>query len=269
MAFRVTGGIDYDEKKRNTSPIRIVSFRDRTEETAYRVELRRSVSDTITGALSYIHSERTGSAFRQTTVGGGGPGSNVIAPIHLADHARDKCDGDRDGSDLGPRKGEARMYSIDASYTFSEKLQGTAFISRNDTELDQASRTSGGQLWAAALRNRGDSFGLGVREKPYAWLELGGDLSLSGIEDKYQQSAITGAAITSPPDVTTRLTRLKLFAKYALQKNSGIRLDYIFDRFSTNDWTWSTWTYTDGTRLRQDPVQKVNFIGVSYYYRWQ
>ncbi len=54
-----------------------------------------------------------------------------------------------------------------------------------------------------------------------------------------------------------------------LQKNSGVRLDYIFDRYSTNDWTWSTWMYADGTRLTQNQNQKVNFVGVSYYYKWQ
>ncbi len=60
-----------------------------------------------------------------------------------------------------------------------------------------------------------------------------------------------------------------VFAKYAVQKNAGVRLDYIYDRYSTNDWTWSTWQYVDGTRLLQSPTQKVHFIGVSYYYRWQ
>jgi hypothetical protein len=40
-------------------------------------------------------------------------------------------------------------------------------------------------------------------------------------------------------DITTRLTHLNFFAKYGLEKNSGIRLDYIYDRFSTNDWTWT------------------------------
>jgi predicted porin len=60
-----------------------------------------------------------------------------------------------------------------------------------------------------------------------------------------------------------------LFAKYAVQKNSDVRIDYIIDRFSTNDWTWTTWTYSDGTRMLQDPAQKVNFLGISYQYRWQ
>jgi MtrB/PioB family decaheme-associated outer membrane protein len=297
MSFRVTGGVDYDEKKRSVSPVRIVSHRDKTEETAYRVELRRSMSETITGAVALIHSERDGTPFLPTTLNPPPPnvlGSNVIAPIHLADRKRDTVrltanwqptdplslqfrvdqskddyDGDRDGSGLGPREGEARNYTVDASVNFSERWQGSAWYSHNDTKLDQASRTSGGQLWAAALRSLGKSFGLGLRGKPYGRLEVGADLSQSDIDDEYRQQAITGAPITSLPDVNTRLTRVSLFAKYALQKNSGIRVDYVYDRFKTDDWTWTTWTYTDGTTLTQAPVQKVNFIGVSYYYRWQ
>lgn len=294
MAFRLIGALDYDEKKRSLSAVRVVSHRDTTEETSYRAELRRSISDTITGALSYIHSDRNGSPFLLTTLNNGTAGSNVIAPIHLADrnrdkarlslnwqateplsiqfiadNARDKYDGNRDGSGLGPRTGKSQMYSIDAAYAFNEKVQGTAYYSRNDTKLNQASRTSGGQLWAAALQNTGDAFGAGLRGKPYTWLELGADLSLSNISDKYQQDAMTGAAIASLPEITTRLTRTQIFAKYALEKKSGIRLDYVYDRFSTNDWTWSTWTYTDGTRMLQSPVQKVNFFALSYYYRWQ
>ena len=52
------------------------------------------------------------------------------------------------------------------------------------------------------------------------------------------------------------------------RKNSGLRVDYIYDRFKTDDWTWTTWTYTDGTTLSQNPDQKVNFAGVSYYHRF-
>ncbi len=295
MSFRLTGGLDYDEKKRSISPVRIVSHRDKTEETAYRVELRRSMSDTVTGAVSYIHSERTGSPFRLTTLNNGTAGSNLIAPIHLADRRREKVRlsanwtpterlglqfmldeardnySARDAMGIGPQKGKAQNYSIDGSYTFSEAWQATAWISRNDNHMDQTTAVgaAAGQIWAAALRNRGDAFGLGVRGKPHSRLEVGVDLSSNDITDEYQQQAITGTARTSLPEVTTRITRLQLFTKYAIQKNSGVRLDYIYNRYSTNDWTWSTWTYTDGTRLLQDPVQKTNFVGLSYYHRWQ
>lgn len=293
MSFRLTGGLDYVEKKRSVSPVRVVSHREKTEETTWRVELRRSMSETVTGALSYRHSARDGSPFLLTTLNNGTAGSNIIAPIHLADRdrdqlrlsvdwqpleplslqfrlddARDRYDGDRDGSGLGVRKGKARNYAIDASLSFSEEWQGNAWISRDRIDLDQATQTSGGQQWAAALGNVGNSFGLGVRGKASGRLEVGGDLSWSNIKDKYRLQALTGAAIDSLPDVSTRLVRLSLFARYALQKHSGIRVDYVYDRFKSDDWTWTSWTYADGTTLFQEPLQKVQFIGVSYYHKF-
>lgn len=188
----------------------------------------------------------------------------------MAEGAYDDYD-QRDVLGLGPLKGTAQNYSIDASYTFSDAWQATAWVSRNDTRAEQQSAVSAsaGAIWAARLRNEGNAFGLGFRGKPHGTLEIGADLSHSDINDQYRQQAITGAAIASLPDVGTRLTNLKLFSKYALQKNAGIRLDYIYDRFSTNDWTWTTWIYADGTRVTQSPVQKVSFVGVSVYYRWQ
>ena len=295
MSFRVTGGVDYEEKKRSASAVRVVSQRDRTDETSYRVELRRSMSDTVTGALAYVHSDRSGSPFSTTVLNNGTAGSNLIAPIHLADRKRDKVRLSlnwnpteqfglqfmldearddyraRDALGLGPQKGKAQSYSLDGSYTFSDTWQATAWASRNDNRMDQTTAVgaAAGQIWAAALRNRGDAFGLGVRGKPMARLEIGADLSYSDITDEYQQQAITGTARTSLPDVSTKLTSLKMFGKFALQKNAGVRLDYIYDRFNTNDWTWTNFTYTDGTTLTQKPNQKVHFIGISYYYRWQ
>lgn len=295
MSFRLTGGIDYEEKKRSASPVRVVSQRDRTDETSYRVELRRSMSETVTGALAYVHSDRGGSPFSTTVLNNGTAGSNLIAPVHLADRKRDKVRlsvnwnpteqlglqfmledarddySARDALGLGPQKGKAQNYSVDGSYTFSESWQATAWASRNDNRMTQATAVgaAAGQIWAAALRNRGDAFGLGVRGKPHERWEIGADLSYSDIVDEYGQQAVTGAARTSLPEVSTRLTSLKAFGKYTFQKNAGVRLDYIYDRFQTNDWTWTTFTYTDGTTLIQNPNQKVHFIGVTYFYRWQ
>ncbi len=292
MNFRLTGGIDYDVKKRNASPVRIVSHRDKTDETSYRVELRRSLSETVTGALAYVQSDRGGSDFSTTVLNNGANGSNLIAPIHLADRKRDKVRlsvnwmpteplslqfvldqakdkySARDALGLEPQKGQAQNFSLDASYAFSETWQATAWASRNDTRIDQSSRTSAAQLWIAALRNRSKAFGLGVEGKASSQLEIGADLSHSSITDEYRQQAITGAPIVSLPDISTRLTTLKLFGKYAIQENTGVRLDYIYDFSSTDDWTWTTWTYTDGTKLTQSPTQKVHFLGISGYYRF-
>ncbi|HEX2830495.1 MAG TPA: MtrB/PioB family decaheme-associated outer membrane protein [Burkholderiales bacterium] len=306
-ALRLTGGIEYEEKKRNTSDVRIVSYREKTEEWSYRVELRRSMSETLTGAIAYVYSDRDGSPFITTTQNGGALGSNLIAPIHLADRKRDKVRvssnwnpidalnvqffadwaddrySGRDGSGLGPRKGEAYTYSIDAGYTFSDKWQANVWYTRNKTRADQSTceaasaagvcpNTAADPTYNASVTNESDNVGIGFRGKPNARIEIGGDLTYSDIKDTYFQMPANppgNAVPTSLPNITTRLTRLSLFGKYALDKRSGLRLNYIFDRFSTNDWTWPSWVFIDGTRLTQDDHQKVHFIGLSYYFRWQ
>jgi MtrB/PioB family decaheme-associated outer membrane protein len=299
-SFRITGGIGYEEKKRNTSPVRIVSFREATDEMSYKVELRRLMTETLTGAIAYIHADRDGSSWQQTVVNNGTTGSNLIAPIHLADRKRDKVrlsvnwmpidpltlnlfveeardDYDtRPGSIIGPMEGRARNYSLDAGYAITQQWQVTAWYTKNDTEAEQVTCVNasavgvcGTPTWAATLKNLSDNFGLGFRGKPGGRFEIGADASYMDIKDEYRQQALTGAPIASLPDITTKLTRLNLFAKYMLQKNSGVRLDYIYDRYKTDDWTWSNWMYADGTRITQDPDQTVNFVGVSYYYRWQ
>jgi MtrB/PioB family decaheme-associated outer membrane protein len=308
-SIRLTGGIGWEQIWRNTAPVRIVSYRETTDELSYKLELRRMMSETLTGAITYIHSDRDGSPFQTTiqnpAVSLGQVGSNLIAPISLADRKRDKVRvsstwmpteplsiqlfvdsawdsyTDRDGSGLGVRKGSYQNYSIDASYAFTSDLQANAWYSLNTTSLDQAtcesassngvcSNTTASPVWSAALRSTSNNVGAGVRGKPHEKIDLGADLSYSEIRDKYNQQAITaGAPIDSIPTITTKLTRITVYGKYALEKNSGIRLDYVFDRYSSDDWTWQTWMYADGTRLVENPVQKVNFFLVSYYYKWR
>ncbi|HXF65157.1 MAG TPA: MtrB/PioB family decaheme-associated outer membrane protein [Burkholderiales bacterium] len=290
MGFRLTGGLDYELKKRNTYLIRSVSHRDETEEVSARAELRRSVSETVTGALSYVRSERGGSPFLTNIVIGGATGSNLVHPLHLADRDRDKvrltvnwqpslplsiqffADYAQDkygGRALGLREGTAQTYSLDLSYAFTDKWQGTAWISRNDTRAEQQTQ-SGTTIWAADLRNIGDAVGVGLRGKPYSWLEIEADLTHSRDKSEYGLARVSGAAAVAPlPDAFFDVTGLKLSAKYAVRKNTSLRLSYVYERWSTDDWTWTTWTYTDGTRVLQDPVQKVHFIGIALQHRWQ
>ena len=304
LALRVTGGVDYETKKRNYSAVHVVSARNETDELSYRLGLRRSISDTLTGSLGVIRSQRDGSEYVTTVLTTGATGSNLIAPIHYADRERDKvqmslnwmpfeplsvqlvADMARDdytartAADLGPRKGTAENYALDATYVFSESWQLTAWASRNKNQLDQATCESTTAVtcanaptdpfWHVSLRNLGNSGGVGLRTKPVAKLELGVDLQHSVYDDEYKQIATTPGATASTfiPDIETRITLIKLIAKYALTQNAGLRFDYAFQRLTSDDWTWSTWTYTDGTRLSQEPLQKLHFFGVSGYYRW-
>jgi hypothetical protein len=85
------------------------------------------------------------------------------------------------------------------------------------------------------------------------------------------------SAVGPLPDITNKTTRVNLFGVYALQKNSDIRVDYIYERWQTDDWTWffadrtTPFTYgatTDGTQVVQAPKQTSNFLGLRYIYRF-
>jgi predicted porin len=93
---------------------------------------------------------------------------------------------------------------------------------------------------------------------------VGAEFNLSNDRAEFRNGPAP-AGVTPPPDVTYNRSVTKLTAKYALQKNTGVRLQYIHDRFSTNDWTWDQWTYSDGTSVMPNSQQRVDFLAVSYY----
>lgn len=316
--FSLTGGLEYVEKQRNSPPVRSVDFREKTDETALRAELRRSISETLTGAVSAAYSQRRGSDWLPntgnlvaTTTG------DLIAPIHLADRDRStvglvlnwmptdplslnfRVDASRDeyasrgfnAFELGPREGEAQNFSLDAAYVFSEKVQGSAWVQHNVNNYANAvcqsaavpnanscTASAAAPAWAADLRNTADAVGLGLLAKLMPKLEFTADAIWSKVRDEMLTSSISPAtsivntgAGAPLNDINTEVTTLKLTAKYALQRNSAIRLTYIHDEYETDDWTYAYWNYSPadgGTTIRQNPNQKVDFLGLSYHYQF-
>lgn len=289
--MRFIGGIDFAEIRRNTSPVRIVSYRAKTDETTYRGELRRSISETLTGSVGYLYSVRDGTPFITTTNLNGTPGSNLIAPIHLADRVRNKIRitanwqvteplslqfrlddshdnyAQRASSTLGPQNGTTRTYAVDASYAFDEKWQASAWYSRDEINYDQLQRGLANP-YQVKISNVGDAFGLGVRGKPYSWLDVGADLSYQDITEENRQQALAGAATEVIPDIATKLTRAKLYANYMVKKNVTLRGTYIYDRYNSNDWTWNRWTYSDGTTVNAAPIQEAHFFVLAVNYKF-
>ena len=135
----------------------------------------------------------------------------------------------RTAADLGPRKGTAENYAVDATYVISDAWQLTAWVSRNKNQLDQATcenassagvcaNTATDPFWQVTLRNVGDSGGLGLRARPFSKLELGADLQHSVYSDEYRQLTTTPAATTPTfiPDIETRVTTIRLSAPVAV-----------------------------------------------------
>ncbi|MFN7409582.1 MAG: MtrB/PioB family outer membrane beta-barrel protein [Pseudomonadota bacterium] len=285
----LTGRVDLDSRKRSTLTIRQASWRLKNDETSYRLELRRSMSATVKGAVAVVRAKRDGSDY---LVANNAAAADLIDPVHFADRDRDKTrlsldwtppetlsfqamfedsDDTYDGRALGPQAGEARFYSLDAAYTLADDWQLNLWASREETGIDQAtvSGTNGtvvaAQTRQARLRNIGDGIGGGITGRLNEKLEVGAELQYEKDRNDCQLVA-TVPATAVLPDIDTCHSRLRLFLQYALREQMGVRIDYVDDRFDTNDWTWTGWVYADGSSVLLPSDETGRFIGVSAYF---
>jgi MtrB/PioB family decaheme-associated outer membrane protein len=293
--FHLTGGAEYNVTERFvpywfSGALASVATREKTDETILRLKLRRSLSETVNGSISYAHSDRDGTNFVTTVVNSGTIGSNLVSPVHLSDRERDQwrlavdwtpteplslqfaVDASKDeyslsGRPYGPTSGKARLYSVDASYALSDKWRATAWVSQSETRANQVTQTSAAVAWAGDLRDRSDGIGIGVRGNPTRKLELSADLQRTHDRGEYRFSVIPSGN-TPPPDTHYRISRARLHGKYAVNKDTTVGLNYVFEYWNIDDWTWTTWTYTDGTRVTQEPRQTAHFIGAYVQLRW-
>jgi MtrB/PioB family decaheme-associated outer membrane protein len=286
----LTGGVDYEERERSVLAIRQVSWREENDELTYRVEARRSLSETINGAISFAYSDRGGSDYLPAN---NNAAADYIDPVHFADRKRDKvrlmldwtpleplslqfmADSARDryaGRPLGPERGSARLYSLDAAYTLSETWQINAWLSRDETRVRQLTNTGASgvvivaQTWIADLFNRGDAAGIGLRGRPIDKLEIGADVQYQRDETEYGLLTAVPTAAAALPDISTKVSSIELFGRYAIRDNFGVRLDMAYNRFQTNDWTWLNWAYADGSTAFLDPRESAAFVGLSVHY---
>ena len=293
---------------------RWVPWRTQLDETTLRLELRRSLAETLNGRLAYAHSTRDGSELTPTREAQG----NMINPIHLADRERDKVKLVLDWSPIQPltltfnveyaqdqyetsdarpyglREGTAEVYSLDAAYAISDSWQVNAWYTRDQSKANQVGQraANGGAAEAvkeANLEDIGDTLGLGLRGALTPKVKAGFDLLYSKNVNKYPEAVtVTGAGTLYPssgavsaigplPDITNTMTRIKLYATYAVQKTSEVRVEYTHEIWKTDDWSWmfangTPFTYgatTDGTSVSQAPKQTADWLAVRYIYRFQ
>lgn len=304
----VTGGVDFKRQDRpivlvNNSPTlqRKVPHRGEIDEDTYRLQLRRTMSETLNGSLSYSYSERKGPAFSLTDAAI----QDLINPLHIADRERNKV---RLGLDwvpveglnvqfaadysddeygftaarpFGIRDGSGNAYSLDVSYALGDDWMLTGWASHDESEARQLNSNSGSttQTKDARLSDRGDSVGLGVRGAIGTSWRLGGDLQWTRTESGFAEvTPALPANSTGPlPNVETKLSRVNLFGAYAIDKSAEVRVDFIHERWESDDWQWefangSAYIYgatTDGTVVIAAPKQISNFVGARYTYKFQ
>lgn len=302
--FNLIGGIEINSQDRSV-PTRStvtsggvnsfsVPFRVKLDETTYRLQLRRSLSETLNGSLAYLNSDRRGPGYVLANNGS----ADSINPTHIADRKRDKWRAmldwsptarlsfqfavdqaqDKYGPDSRPyglKDGTADIYAIDVNYTVNDNWQISGWYSYDNTKAREVNATSS-TIRTTQLKETGDSFGFGLRGRPSAKLQVGANLEWVKSVSQYPQTLATGS-MAQLPDIHNKLTRLNLFGDYTVDKSSSVRVEAIHERWQTDDWTWSfsngtAFTYgttTDGTVVTASPKQSVSFVGARYIYKFQ
>lgn len=307
QGYRATAGIDYDLRDlgrptgTNDTSGQAAAIRAKNDEIGYRAELRKSLSETLNGAVSIGHSSRNGSRWMVATNGTAptqadgnlaGAGFNLF-PLFWMDLKRDKLKGSVDWtasnnlsfqasaevaaehyfapSMRGARDGKSTAFNLDAAYKLSDDWKANAWYSRGDTILD-INGTNGAYM--AGLRQLGHNLGLGVRGAPSSKLEVGADFTFSYEVNRTAVGVIgTSAAANALPAAAFRQLNLNIFGKYALDKSADIQVNLAHQRYYSNEWFWNnngtSFFYSDGTTVTQKDQQNVTFIGAAYIYKFQ
>ena len=297
--YSLKGGIDLLHQKRSISSEIVktaelfVPYRSSVDEKTYRLDLRRAMSEELSGSIGYSYSNRTGSQYDDVSLG---VDSATITPIYIADRQRDKIKlavdwaatkdfgmqaslaytkdnypikGERKD---GVREGKSQIFSLDANLALNDNWKAKAWYSLESIRTNLTGPINGATDWIEDSRDHGESLGLGLDGKVSEALTLGAKFDVTVSRGDFTQ---TPGSASPLPAVVNRETKLHLFADYALQKNSSIRLDLISEQYRTDDWQWrfstgAPFSYaTEGTRVLNNPDESATFVGVRYTYKFQ
>jgi len=313
--IRATAGIDYDAFKKELPGLDVeigglTGLRGQTHEVTYRGELRRSISETLTGSVGIAHSDRTGGKWyslstvpAQNLVYGGQYSYNEIFqrtgtfPFDMADRKRDKvkftadwtpierlslqgfAEAGRDSYDPpsqnGLRYGGMTLLSGDASYAITERWRLTAFASIGDQTMGENDRAN----YVADIKNRNRTYGIGVAGRLSGGMDVGASMARNSDSTTYalspdQATSANNIAQTNVglPPVYFSDTRYNVYARYAVNKQSDIRLDVTRVLTRLEEWAWGyggvPFTFQDNTTISLNQHQHVTFVGASYIYKF-
>lgn len=280
--YAFTAGVEREETDRSAPPRRSTAYREEVDETTYRLAVKRRLTERLGGSLAYLRSDRGGSDFLES----GNDPDERLDPINLADRQRDKLRlkldwlvtdaldvqlryeqawDDYDIRLYGPRDGESRFASLDVGYRLNDEWQLTGWLSQDQTEIDQLVQ-NGSTDWTADLRHKGRAFGLGLRGETLMGLKMGADVQMA--LDQSEHLIASSAGDQSLPKLFYRHWGLTAYLEKPLSEHASLRLDYAYDRLTTDDWTWEEWEYADGTTITQERRDDVHFVGLTYQYRF-
>jgi len=254
----------------------VSALRQTTDETSWWIQVRRSLTETISGSLSYVGSKRDGSDWLAPSSSGVGLvtvtdptsqlGSNAIYMPTMADRDRSKfrlllnwmatealslqfaADVGRDDynapTQYALQETKFDLYTLDVNYAISDAWNLNGYLSTGKQKLNQA-RPAG---YILAFDDSSLAAGIGFNGKLGERIKLGGLLSYISNEDKYAQTLGANAAAGSAqllavtgglPDIVYRRTEVRLFGTWAYSDRSSIRADAAYQRLTYDDWGYA------------------------------
>jgi len=253
----------------------ITALRARTNEKTWRADLRRTMTETLSGSVTYFHSDRDGSSWLKPNALPATGATEVsddqiynrtgIFPAMFMNRKRDKVRGLVDWSPAdrvslqfagewgeddysapttkGLEKTGMYLLGVDAAYSINESWKATAYYTFNQQSLNVAHSTG----YVAQLKDRNNTAGLSLMGKASEKLRLAFDVLYIYDRNIYNQSLDAAASATNVaflassgglPDVVFRNFRVKLSSRYALNRNADVGVDLVHDRQQLNEWTW-------------------------------
>lgn len=275
--YSLTAGIDYSEQDRTvytgiSETNGYVPLRNDLDETTYRLQVRKNLSETLNGSLTYLQSDRDGSRFSSST--STQAGTQFVSPVNAADRERQKLRLSIDWAPIekldlqfnfetaqdnygtnaqshGLHEGEAKLYNLDASYQLNDSWQLTGWYSYNTNDAHFINAGPGTTVTLISNQNVkkqndiGEAFGLNLVGKLTGQAKVGAELTWSKDTTEFDQRNSNGTPIRNflnlavvAPDIYSKALRLNLFADYAVQKNADLRFNLIHEKWETDDWQW-------------------------------
>lgn len=277
-------GVDWERKSVPLPPANTaifanqVFFRPHLDEYGVHGELRKTMAETLSGAIGVEYKQRRGNGdwVSSSAVAGNpivpvaGTLNNVLADMYM-DRNRTKLKGSLDWSPSdrlslqaaiehaqddyqraapapavaitpGARVVIVDSLTLDSTYTLSDdwRLNGYWTHSENRWNVNKIAISDD-------TRNYTDTVGLGIKANATGRLELGADILATRDTTTFNNmpaagniAGWNGQALPGNflPKIHYNTEKLNLFAKYAIEKSSDVLMNIGYQHFKTDDWQW-------------------------------
>jgi MtrB/PioB family decaheme-associated outer membrane protein len=291
--FRASSTVRLSAGGRTEQVTRTFQEVDKTETTAGWGEIRATPTDKWDLTLRLTREERTLDD-PYTALPDVIPEENpLLRKFHLAGRDRDQVNAratyiaservsvglsgdyssdDYDRSPIGLTDARERAYTLDISAAPRDNLTVSAFYGREQIDSSMASSAAFGVPdWTATQKDTIDTFGITLEAR-----DVGRDGLDAGIDYAYSSGTgrinmQTGAPAAALPELESTLHTVRLFGRYRLSDKLSVRIDYLYERYRSEDFALDVAPSTIPSVLtlgEESPRYSTHFIGTSLNYRF-